>query len=304
MQGKPGSSRAQRAVLPGMSGAGRPQAPAAGAIPASRNSNVRATTCQERGDDRLKHFPLITAHTGCMNTPENTLLSVETALRSEADIIEVDIRVTRDGVAVLAHDEILRLPDGASLSISQSSFEELEGVDLPDGPGHAGTHRLVRLESNLPAVKAAGKMLNLDLKADEAIEAAGELTARYGMAGRVLFTGCGAERARKARGRCPFVRRLLNADAGLFRTAGPAEAARIACDDALSAGCSGINIDYRLAGSELLKAAARQGLPVYVWTVDDPRKMRHYAELGVRGVTTRNVEALVCLKKEWESAPS
>ncbi len=36
--------------------------------------------------------------------PENTLASLEEAIRADADMIEFDVRITRDGVPVLAHD--------------------------------------------------------------------------------------------------------------------------------------------------------------------------------------------------------
>lgn len=44
--------------------------------------------------------PLITAHSGCMGTAPNSLQSVAAGLRAGAEVIEVDVRMTRDGVAL------------------------------------------------------------------------------------------------------------------------------------------------------------------------------------------------------------
>jgi len=41
---------------------------------------------------------------------ENTLESIESAIKHGADIVEVDIQKTKDGVLVLSHDESLWMP--------------------------------------------------------------------------------------------------------------------------------------------------------------------------------------------------
>lgn len=48
---------------------------------------------------------LIIGHRGSRGTsPENTLVSLREAIRVDADMIEFDVRLTRDNVPVLAHD--------------------------------------------------------------------------------------------------------------------------------------------------------------------------------------------------------
>ena len=67
--------------------------------------------------------PLITAHSGCMGTPQNSLASVEKGIACGADFIEVDLNFTEDGTPVLSHDKpkggealIASLADARSLS--------------------------------------------------------------------------------------------------------------------------------------------------------------------------------------------
>jgi glycerophosphoryl diester phosphodiesterase len=59
-------------------------------------------------------FPAIVAHRGASSTrPENTLDAFEEAIRLGADILEMDVRLTRDGVPVVVHDETVdRTTDG------------------------------------------------------------------------------------------------------------------------------------------------------------------------------------------------
>lgn len=57
---------------------------------------------------RDRDHVIVTAHRGASGSyPENTLLAMKKALRWGADIIEFDLRVSKDGVPVLLHDQTL-----------------------------------------------------------------------------------------------------------------------------------------------------------------------------------------------------
>jgi glycerophosphoryl diester phosphodiesterase len=236
----------------------------------------------------VKPFPLITAHSGCMNQPDNTLVSAETGLKLGADVVEDDIRITKDGVLVLAHDDIVHLPDGAGYSISAKTYGELCEMNI----------HLATMEEFLLLMKPTRKIANLDLKEDECIQAVSDLVLKYGMLDQVFLSGCEIDRAMKAKEINPMLRRLLNAHSPLFLTLDYKEAVEITCNDALAADCWGINIHYRLVRPELIEAANIRNLPLLVWTVNDEAEMKHMAEMGIYSITTRNVEALVNLKQK------
>jgi len=51
------------------------------------------------------HKILVIAHRGAADeAPENTLPAIEAAIRMGCDIVEVDVRLSRDGKVVLIHD--------------------------------------------------------------------------------------------------------------------------------------------------------------------------------------------------------
>ena len=68
----------------------------------------------------------ITAHTGCMNTEENSLESIKVGVENGADIIEFDLYFTKTGEPVLSHDE----PKGDEISLGEafSYLATLDGV--------------------------------------------------------------------------------------------------------------------------------------------------------------------------------
>lgn len=68
----------------------------------------------------------IIGHRGAKDlAPENTLASIRKALEHHVDEIEIDLRVTRDGKVVLAHDASVRTPSGAKFAIATHTLEEL-----------------------------------------------------------------------------------------------------------------------------------------------------------------------------------
>ncbi|MFW9800454.1 MAG: glycerophosphodiester phosphodiesterase family protein, partial [Candidatus Thorarchaeota archaeon] len=83
--------------------------------------------------------PLIMAHRGDPErAPENTLLAMKSALEVGVDTLETDVRTTRDGYLVLFHDDDLRRTTGVDGTVSESTLEELQQLDLgylfsPDG---------------------------------------------------------------------------------------------------------------------------------------------------------------------------
>lgn len=243
-------------------------------------------------------FPLITAHSGCMDAFDNTIQSVETGIRLGADIIEEDIRVTRDGVAVLAHDDTWQTVDGQVIHLSAMDYPDLQGLEVVvNSAGKSGAMHIESLEHMLELIRQSGKTANLDVKTDSAIQAAADLVYRYKMQDRVFLSGCETERAMLAQREHPGLSKLLNADANLFLTSDYTSAVGQTCRDALAASCIGINIHAQLVRKELLESAAAVGLPVYVWTVNEEKMMERFINMGVHSITTRNVDRLLRLKQ-------
>ncbi|MGQ9855362.1 MAG: glycerophosphodiester phosphodiesterase family protein [Fervidobacterium sp.] len=95
---------------------------------------------------------------------ENTLASLLKAIDLGADGIETDVRLTRDGVPVLIHDDNLSTFDGSDLKVHDLALAELkehscDGLTIPT------------LEEFLRAAPD-GKCLNIELKEYEAGEIA------------------------------------------------------------------------------------------------------------------------------------
>lgn len=87
--------------------------------------------------------PLLVAHRGeDSGAPENSLAAIAAAHDRGADVVEVDVRQTKDGVLVLMHDgDVKRTTDGEtrlagkSLSVTDLTWPELQTLVLDDPTG-------------------------------------------------------------------------------------------------------------------------------------------------------------------------
>lgn len=72
----------------------------------------------------------VIAHRGdSAHAPENTMRAFEAALKAGADEIETDVRVTKDGVAVLLHDASLFRTTGKEAELKDLTFEDIRQLD-------------------------------------------------------------------------------------------------------------------------------------------------------------------------------
>jgi glycerophosphoryl diester phosphodiesterase len=78
--------------------------------------------------------PLLYAHRGASREcPENTLPAFERALELGADVIELDVHPTRDGVFVVSHDATAARVAGVNRALAESSWAEVSGWDAGAG---------------------------------------------------------------------------------------------------------------------------------------------------------------------------
>jgi glycerophosphoryl diester phosphodiesterase len=78
--------------------------------------------------------PLLYAHRGASREcPENTLPAFERALELGADVIELDVHPTRDGVFVVSHDATAARVAGVARALCDASWAEVSGWDAGAG---------------------------------------------------------------------------------------------------------------------------------------------------------------------------
>ena len=78
-----------------------------------------------------KNKTMVMSHRGDhQKAPENTIAAFDKAIEIGADIVEVDVRLTRDGQWVVYHDRTIRMRNGARMLVSQCTFAQLKQLTV------------------------------------------------------------------------------------------------------------------------------------------------------------------------------
>jgi glycerophosphoryl diester phosphodiesterase len=220
---------------------------------------------------------LVLAHRGlpCPDRPENTASAVEVARAIGADGVEVDLRLSSDGVLVASHDPDLARVAGQPMLVCQTSYARLRALVLPGG------HRLAGLPDLLDAVGDGRIVLELKRSQDPplrtALALAGELRSqrRAGQAHDITVSSFDPALVAAVRGLGLPVRTALLGGRGtttalLLRTA-----------------AAGGHDEAHPWREDLLRRRRTCTGPVVVpWTVQDAAHVRRVAALGAAAVIT------------------
>ncbi|MFH9552253.1 glycerophosphodiester phosphodiesterase [Streptomyces sp. NPDC051445] len=209
---------------------------------------------------------------------ENTLDSLRSALALGADAVEVDVRLTRDGVPVLLHDETLKRLWEQDRPLRALSAAEVRGLTAGAVP---------TLAEALAAT--GGSRLMLDLPGTREVRTARrivDVVREAGAADRVYY--CADATAMLAvRAADP------SAEIALTRTS--LAPPRPALLDAVKP--RWLNYRFSLVDRDLAARVHHGGHLLSVWTPDTRRSMRRLVGLGVDSITTNRVEVLTALRR-------
>ena len=208
--------------------------------------------------------------------PGNTIESFEAALEHGVDMIEFDVLRTPDGRLVLAHDyedaasrDPLGLEEGLDHFAGEAYAEVQLDVDMKL-PGYERDVADGLFERGLAERSLVSTMYT------ESLDRLGELAPG-------LRRGWSVPRVRRNYLRSPLALPAYGI-ARVMRARLPRQAAaRIR-----AGGCEAIMANQVLVSRRLVETVHAAGGEVYVWTVDDARRIRSLEALGVDGVITND----------------
>ncbi|MFM9402026.1 glycerophosphodiester phosphodiesterase family protein [Myroides odoratimimus] len=105
---------------------------------------------------------LVVSHRGdWRDAPENSLLAIKNCIDMGVQMVEIDVRRTRDGEFILLHDNTLDRTTTGKGKVEEWSLSEIQQLFLRDGAGHATGHRIPTLKEALMTSKDR-VLINLD----------------------------------------------------------------------------------------------------------------------------------------------
>ena len=226
------------------------------------------------------------------NAEENTIAAFKAALEAGATHIESDVQATKDGVAVLFHDNDLVRVAGIKRDISQLTLNEIREVSIAGG----GIPTLDEALADLPEAR-----FNLDIKRANAIGPTVKAILLAKASDRVLVSSFSEGRRKKAVSKLRSAGVEVATGAGLSRILAGYLAARLGSQSLFNKTMSGthaIQIPYEHSlintmHPKFVRRVLDAGIRLHYWVVNDEQTMQELVALGAQGIVTDRADLAV-----------
>ncbi len=229
--------------------------------------------------------------------PSNTLFAFRHAAQLGADVLELDVHETADGVLVVIHDDTVDRTTDGSGPVAGMTLAQVKALDAGYrwSPGYEGDAypyrgRGIRIPTLQEVFDAFPAMpVNIEIKPDDPAVARDlcELIRRQGRASGVLVVSFHPGPLSAFRRACPSV--ATGGAPGEIRTffvLARARLERLSSPPAYALQVPVTQGGLRVVTPHFVRAAHARGVRVDVWTVDDAEQMRTLVKMGVDGLIT------------------
>ncbi|MBU2648713.1 glycerophosphodiester phosphodiesterase [bacterium] len=265
-------------------------------------------------------FEVIAHQGGAGIAPPNTLTAMRAALAAGTDVLEMDIRSTRDGRIVVFHDQTLDRTTSCSGAVTAKTLVGLQACDkgyffMPGktgygqrsatgagGPGNPDPYPFRNHGIRIPTLDEVfsafpGQRMVIEIKQAEPSLVSGfcEMIRAFNMQDHVVIGSFKQDAMDEFREACPEVATSATLTEALTFFL----ADKIGLSSAISPVYAALQIpaavvwpeswflpDFKLVSSSLVKAAHARGIVVQVWTINDIKEMRALLAMGVDGIMT------------------
>ena len=213
--------------------------------------------------------------------PENTLPSVQQCLAHGVTRCELDIRLSQDGVPMVFHDANLKRTTGVIGKFKQFTSQQL--IALPADFHCATRHPQATIPSlELLFQHCQFEHWQLEIKAVPkataiaTVLAVKQLVERYQLSQQITLTSASFVVLKAAQQYAPELARGYVAE---WRWYDPLKIAQ-------RYQCQLLALSWKLCTPHLAARAKALGLPISVWTVNEPKRMLKLVEMGVDSLIT------------------
>lgn len=254
--------------------------------------------------------PLVFGHRGGLGLrPENTVEAFDHGASFGVDGFECDLRLSRDGEVMVIHDATLDRTTDARGAVAELTAHELSQVDagakfnMEDGAPFRGRGLGVpRLRDLLPRFPSLRFVLELKGEDVRLAPAALAVVREHDALGRVCFGGFDDAVVAAVRAECPEAvtsASTLETRWAIYRSwVGLApKAPRF----------QGFQVPERygttrVATRRFVRVVTAAGLPVQVWTVNEPADIRRLLGWGVQAIISDRPDVAVPVVRAWAAA--
>jgi glycerophosphoryl diester phosphodiesterase len=234
--------------------------------------------------------PVIAHRGNRAHAPENTVAAMLEAVALGADAVEFDLRVSSDGVLVVAHDETLERTTDGNGAVRLHTAAQLRALDAGANFSNDGGRtfpwrgRSVGMPSFDELIESLPRTLPciIELKTPDATEPLRAAIRRHAIADRIIVAGFEREATRPLHGAgftlgaCTADVVVLTARALLGLRAGTRHYKALC----IPPRWHGVPVPL----AALARALSGSGTVIHVWTINDIAQAQQLWQLGVQGI--------------------
>jgi len=234
-------------------------------------------------------YPKLIAHRGAgLHAPENTLAAIRLGAGHGFTMMEYDVKLSRDGVAVLLHDDTVDRTSNGCGRAGDMTLKELAELDFGSWSAneYAG-ESIPTLASIASYTRANGIRSNIEIKPTTGSEAeTGQQVARLAQR---LWTGADVP---------PLLSSFSEVALAAAMKEAPLLPRALLIEDEIPEdwedrikrlGCAGLNLNHKYTTLPLVQALRTRGYTVAVWTVNDMARAQELLEWGCNAVVTDEI---------------
>jgi glycerophosphoryl diester phosphodiesterase len=257
--------------------------------PALVGAYDRPTTIQEFYDVSAR--TRVIAHRGFSGAaPENTISAVSAAIDVGADMVEVDVTLSADGRIVVIHDEDLDRTTNGSGRVSGFTLGELQVLDAGGwfDPSFAG-ERIPTLEEVFAVVK--GRILiNVEIKSEAVdrgiVERVASAIRTLGMVDQTVVSSFSPAALSEMHLAAPEIQTAVLYNREYHE-------GQDAVEIVTGLNARAFNIKRQRLTRAMRRRCGEHGIPIAVYTVNEPRRMRRLVSKGIDAIFTDHPDRLL-----------
>ncbi|NOX62779.1 MAG: hypothetical protein GXP42_12660 [Chloroflexi bacterium] len=226
------------------------------------------------------------AHRGASaHAPQNTLAAFRKAAELGADMVELDVQVTADGVPVIIHDHVVDRFDGHAGAVSGFTLTQLKAIDAGQG------ERIPTLDEAIEFCLAQGLGMYLEVKSGRAVQPLVERIAHYDIREWVLVGSFRPDWLAAVKWLDPNIRTSILFSAPSVNAV---QLARAVDADFVHPCWEGFHPQpHTLLTNEWVAAVREAGLGIILWHEERPEEIAALRKMGVDGICSDAPERLL-----------
>jgi len=206
---------------------------------------------------------------------ENSLESFRKAVKMGVDVLEMDVRISKDGVPMIMHDARVEGTTNGRGLVSDLDLDSLKDLRLKN------KEQVPTLSEVLTEFSGKCEFI-IEFKDDVGILKAFQVAVDAGVAKDVVFSSFDGTQLLSFKVKHPRARIAFLCKDKKLQMLNIAEKLK----------AEGLHIHRKVCNKALVEKAHGQALSVFVWTVNKPKEMTRFINMDVDGIITDKPDVL------------